>query len=177
MQKKCDDNYHFILDAHLGDTQAIELNPPPYFGYQSKHALASYKTQLIAHKAKIYVRRGGPNWQKCFQATRLLGESLSVLIRVFGPDTHIMPGHPPWCARLWGSRRSTTPRHHTERLVSHITHNLVAFSTSLELCLRRSSKASYEPRAARTSQISIQPFAPKLSMRATASHQCHSPLQ
>ncbi|KAG1791207.1 26S proteasome subunit RPN7-domain-containing protein [Suillus plorans] len=177
-RKKCDDDYRFVLDAHFGDTQAIELNPPPYFGYQSKHAPASYKTQLMAHKAKIYVRRGGPNWQEGFQATRLLGESLGVPIRVFGPDTHItkiMPGHPPSCARLWGNRRSTTARHHTERLMSHITHNLVAFSTSLELCLRRSSKASYEPRAARTSQISIQPFAPKLSMRATASHQRHSP--
>jgi ATP citrate (pro-S)-lyase len=27
-------------------------------------ALTSYRTQLIAHKAKIYVRRGGPNWRE-----------------------------------------------------------------------------------------------------------------
>jgi ATP citrate (pro-S)-lyase len=52
-------------------------------------ALTSYKTQLIAHNAKIYVRRGGPNWQEGLKAMRLLGESLGVPIRVFGPDTHI----------------------------------------------------------------------------------------
>ncbi|KAG2125153.1 ATP citrate lyase [Suillus clintonianus] len=52
-------------------------------------ALTSYKAQLIAHKAKIYVRRGGPNWQEGLKAMRLLGESLGVPIRVFGPDTHI----------------------------------------------------------------------------------------
>ena len=55
---------------------------------------------------KIYVRRGGPNWQEGLKAMRLLGvsffrslgepeltassgESLGVPIRVFGPDTHI----------------------------------------------------------------------------------------
>ncbi|KAG1839730.1 ATP citrate lyase [Suillus subalutaceus] len=52
-------------------------------------ALTAYKSQLIAHNAKIYVRRGGPNWQEGLKAMRLLGESLGVPIRVFGPDTHI----------------------------------------------------------------------------------------
>ncbi|KAG2747530.1 ATP citrate lyase isoform 2 [Suillus brevipes Sb2] len=52
-------------------------------------ALTSYKTQLIAHKAKIYVRRGGPNWQEGLKAMRLLGESLGIPICVVGPDTHI----------------------------------------------------------------------------------------
>ncbi|KAG1848262.1 hypothetical protein F4604DRAFT_1687795 [Suillus subluteus] len=37
-----------------------------------------------------------------------------------------------------------------------------------ELCLRRSSKASYEPRAARTSRSSVRPFAPKLSVARTS---------
>ncbi|KAG1721921.1 ATP citrate lyase, partial [Suillus lakei] len=52
-------------------------------------ALTTYKTQLIAHKAEIYVRRGGLNWQEGLKAMRLLGESLGVPIHVFGPDTHI----------------------------------------------------------------------------------------
>ncbi|KAG1733339.1 ATP citrate lyase [Suillus paluster] len=52
-------------------------------------ALTMFKAQLIAHQAKIYVRRGGPNWQEGLKAMRLLGESLGVPIRVFGPDTHI----------------------------------------------------------------------------------------
>jgi ATP citrate (pro-S)-lyase len=38
-------------------------------------ALTSYKSQLIAHNAKIYVRRGGPNWQEGLKAMRLLGSS------------------------------------------------------------------------------------------------------
>ncbi|KAK2464715.1 hypothetical protein APHAL10511_003291 [Amanita phalloides] len=52
-------------------------------------ALKEYKTQLIAHSVKIFVRRGGPNYQEGLKAMRLLGESLGVPIRVFGPDTHI----------------------------------------------------------------------------------------
>ncbi|TEB31032.1 ATP citrate lyase [Coprinellus micaceus] len=52
-------------------------------------ALKEYKNQLIAHQVKIFVRRGGPNYQEGLKAMRLLGESLGVPIRVFGPDTHI----------------------------------------------------------------------------------------
>ncbi|KAH0582128.1 hypothetical protein H2248_011781 [Termitomyces sp. 'cryptogamus'] len=52
-------------------------------------ALKEFKNQLIAHDVKIFVRRGGPNYQEGLKAMRLLGESLGVPIRVFGPDTHI----------------------------------------------------------------------------------------
>ncbi|KAF8638975.1 hypothetical protein AX17_001807 [Amanita inopinata Kibby_2008] len=52
-------------------------------------ALKEYKNQLISHSVKIFVRRGGPNYQEGLKAMRLLGESLGVPIRVFGPDTHI----------------------------------------------------------------------------------------
>ena len=52
-------------------------------------ALKEYKAGLIAHNVKIYVRRGGPNYQEGLKAMRLLGESLGVPIKVYGPDTHI----------------------------------------------------------------------------------------
>ncbi|KAK7683014.1 hypothetical protein QCA50_013686 [Cerrena zonata] len=52
-------------------------------------ALKEYKAPLIAHSVRIYVRRGGPNYQEGLKAMRLLGESLGVPIRVYGPDTHI----------------------------------------------------------------------------------------
>jgi ATP citrate (pro-S)-lyase len=52
-------------------------------------ALKEYKTPLINHKVKIYVRRGGPNYQEGLKAMRLLGESLGVPIKVFGPETHV----------------------------------------------------------------------------------------
>jgi len=52
-------------------------------------ALKEYKAQLVKHEVKIFVRRGGPNYQEGLKAMRLLGESLGVPIRVFGPDTHI----------------------------------------------------------------------------------------
>ena len=52
-------------------------------------ALKEFKNQLISHQVKIFVRRGGPNYQEGLKAMRLLGESLGVPIRVFGPDTHI----------------------------------------------------------------------------------------
>lgn len=52
-------------------------------------ALKEYKTPLIAHQVKIFVRRGGPNYQEGLKAMRLLGESLGVPIKVYGPETHI----------------------------------------------------------------------------------------
>ncbi|KAF9788688.1 ATP-citrate synthase [Thelephora terrestris] len=52
-------------------------------------ALTEFKTALINHHVKIYVRRGGPNYQEGLKAMRLLGESLGVPIKVYGPETHI----------------------------------------------------------------------------------------
>jgi len=52
-------------------------------------SLKDFKAQLIAHNVKIFVRRGGPNYQEGLKAMRLLGESLGVPIKVYGPDTHI----------------------------------------------------------------------------------------
>ena len=45
-------------------------------------ALKEFKAPLIAHKVKIFVRRGGPNYQEGLKAMRLLGESLGVPIKV-----------------------------------------------------------------------------------------------
>ncbi|KZV68350.1 ATP-citrate synthase [Peniophora sp. CONT] len=52
-------------------------------------ALKEYKAALQSHKVRIYVRRGGPNYQEGLKAMRLLGESLGVPIHVYGPETHI----------------------------------------------------------------------------------------
>jgi ATP citrate (pro-S)-lyase len=52
-------------------------------------ALKEYKAPLISHGVRIFVRRGGPNYQEGLKAMRLLGESLGVPIKVYGPDTHI----------------------------------------------------------------------------------------
>ncbi|KAJ7910270.1 ATP citrate lyase isoform 2 [Mycena leptocephala] len=52
-------------------------------------ALKEFKSGLVTHNVKIYVRRGGPNYQEGLRAMRLLGESLDVPIKVYGPDTHI----------------------------------------------------------------------------------------
>lgn len=52
-------------------------------------ALSEYKASLIAHHVRIFVRRGGPNYQEGLKAMRLLGESLGVPIKVYGPETHI----------------------------------------------------------------------------------------
>ncbi|KAG0238438.1 citrate synthase-like protein [Mortierella sp. GBAus27b] len=52
-------------------------------------ALTEFKQPLIAHKVRIFVRRGGPNYQEGLRSIRQLGESLGVEIQVFGPETHI----------------------------------------------------------------------------------------
>ena len=45
-------------------------------------ALKQFQQQLQAHKVKIFVRRGGPNYQEGLKAMRLLGETLGVEIQV-----------------------------------------------------------------------------------------------
>lgn len=52
-------------------------------------ALKEYKIALAKYGARIFVRRGGPNYQEGLRAMRLLGEDLGVEIQVFGPETHI----------------------------------------------------------------------------------------
>lgn len=45
-------------------------------------ALKEYKNELIRHQVRIFVRRGGPNYQEGLKAMRLLGETLGVEIQV-----------------------------------------------------------------------------------------------
>ncbi|KAI7887068.1 ATP citrate lyase isoform 2 [Lichtheimia hyalospora FSU 10163] len=52
-------------------------------------ALTDFKQALINHKVRIFIRRGGPNYQEGLRAMRQLGDSLGVEIQVFGPETHI----------------------------------------------------------------------------------------
>lgn len=52
-------------------------------------ALKEYKQALATYGVRIFVRRGGPNYQEGLRAMRLLGEDLGVEIQVFGPETHI----------------------------------------------------------------------------------------
>lgn len=47
-------------------------------------ALKSYKDGLHRHKVRIFVRRGGPNYQEGLKKMRLVGETLGIEIQVFG---------------------------------------------------------------------------------------------
>ncbi|MBU4485103.1 ATPase, partial [bacterium] len=52
-------------------------------------ALKEYQKKIIDHNVKIYVRRGGPNYQEGLENMRKLGETLGVPIEVYGPETHM----------------------------------------------------------------------------------------
>lgn len=52
-------------------------------------ALKEYKDKLKAVDAKIYVRRGGPNYREGLRNMREVGKSLGVPIEVYGPETHM----------------------------------------------------------------------------------------
>ncbi len=52
-------------------------------------ALKEYQKALQDNKVKIYVRRGGPNYQEGLSQMRALGEKLGVPIEVYGPETHM----------------------------------------------------------------------------------------
>jgi ATP-citrate lyase beta-subunit len=52
-------------------------------------ALKEHKQQLQDANVKIYVRRGGPNFQEGLRMMRDLGKDLGVPIEVYGPDMHM----------------------------------------------------------------------------------------
>jgi ATP-citrate lyase beta-subunit len=52
-------------------------------------ALREYKDKLIDSKVKIYVRRGGPNYQAGLRMMEEVGREIGVPIEVHGPDTHM----------------------------------------------------------------------------------------
>eukprot|EP01119_Soliformovum_irregulare_P001994 TRINITY_DN1202_c0_g1_i1.p1 TRINITY_DN1202_c0_g1~~TRINITY_DN1202_c0_g1_i1.p1 ORF type:complete len:1077 (+),score=325.89 TRINITY_DN1202_c0_g1_i1:98-3328(+) len=52
-------------------------------------AITQYKEVLLQHHVKIFVRRGGPNYQNGLQMMNECGESTGIPIEVFGPETHI----------------------------------------------------------------------------------------
>eukprot|EP01137_Pigoraptor_chileana_P036094 Opistho-2@31091 len=54
-----------------------------------ERALKEFQHLLIEHNIKIYVRRGGPNYQEGLRIMRDLGLSLGVPIEVYGPETHM----------------------------------------------------------------------------------------
>jgi len=52
-------------------------------------ALREYKEQLKAAGIRIYVRRGGPNYQTGLELMRNLGKELGIPIEVYGPESHM----------------------------------------------------------------------------------------
>ncbi len=52
-------------------------------------ALRDYKKKLKDANVKIFVRRGGPNYQEGLRIMRELGKELGVPIDVYGPETHM----------------------------------------------------------------------------------------
>jgi ATP-citrate lyase beta-subunit len=52
-------------------------------------ALEEYQQKLQAAGVKIYVRRGGPNFEQGLKLMRELGRRLGVPIEVYGPETHM----------------------------------------------------------------------------------------
>ncbi len=53
------------------------------------NALKEYRQQLIDSKVKIYVRRGGPNYQEGLENMKEVGKTLGIPIEVFGPEAHM----------------------------------------------------------------------------------------
>ena len=52
-------------------------------------AIREYKDRLKEHDVRIYVRRGGPNYQEGLRQMRELGEELGIPIKVYGPELHM----------------------------------------------------------------------------------------
>jgi ATP-citrate lyase beta-subunit len=45
--------------------------------------------KMKAHNTKIYVRRGGPNYEKGLKDIKEASDRLGLYIEVYGPETHV----------------------------------------------------------------------------------------
>ena len=52
-------------------------------------ALREYAEKLRENGVKIYVRRGGPNYEEGLRQMKALGEEIGVEIKVYGPELHM----------------------------------------------------------------------------------------
>ena len=52
-------------------------------------ALSEYQHKLLENKVRIFVRRGGPNYQEGLRIMREVGQKLGLNMHVFGPETHM----------------------------------------------------------------------------------------
>eukprot|EP00735_Rhodelphis_limneticus_P005912 TRINITY_DN1801_c0_g1::TRINITY_DN1801_c0_g1_i1::g.25250::m.25250 TRINITY_DN1801_c0_g1::TRINITY_DN1801_c0_g1_i1::g.25250 ORF type:complete len:429 (-),score=168.67,sp/O22718/ACLA2_ARATH/57.04/5e-171,ATP-grasp_2/PF08442.5/1.3e-13 TRINITY_DN1801_c0_g1_i1:640-1926(-) len=52
-------------------------------------ALREFREQMLACRMRVYVRRGGPNYEKGLAMMEKLGDELGVKIEVFGPKTNM----------------------------------------------------------------------------------------
>jgi len=52
-------------------------------------AFEKYADKLKAHNTKIYVRRGGPNYEKGLKDIKEAADRLGLYIEVYGPETHV----------------------------------------------------------------------------------------
>lgn len=52
-------------------------------------ALEEFKTKIKAHKIKIFVRRGGPNYKEGLVKIEKAANKMGIDIKVFGPETHM----------------------------------------------------------------------------------------
>jgi len=52
-------------------------------------AFENYAEKMKAHNTKIYVRRGGPNYEKGLKDIKEAADRLGLYIEVYGPETHV----------------------------------------------------------------------------------------
>lgn len=79
-------------------------------------AFRDYKSELHNHKVKIYIRRGGPNWQEGLRLIKSAGEELDLPMEIFGPDMHVsgivplaLNGKRPKGVQQFGASSTTAP--------------------------------------------------------------------
>jgi ATP citrate (pro-S)-lyase len=79
-------------------------------------AFRDYRNALHNHKVRIYIRRGGPNWQEGLRLIKNAGEELDLPMEIFGPDMHVsgivplaLLGKRPKNVQQFGAASATTP--------------------------------------------------------------------
>ncbi|CAN6675089.1 hypothetical protein TRVA0_085S00210 [Trichomonascus vanleenenianus] len=79
-------------------------------------AFRDYKNLLQTHKVRIYIRRGGPNWQEGLRLIKNAGEELDLPMEIYGPDMHVsgivplaLLGKRPKGVQQFGAPSTTQP--------------------------------------------------------------------
>ena len=111
-------------------------------------ALNQFAEKLIEGNVKIWVRRGGPNYQDGLKLMKQTGDRLGLQMQVYGPETHItaiVPMSLGIKAYNEGVNLGSIAKLHPTQMTKILTKSVVQQKMDVSLCHKTELKGAWMP--------------------------------